>query len=161
MKLMQDLLEKQLQNLYNSEELILKVLPEMMHNATNKKLKKIIQTQITDTKTQKIRLEELSQYLKMKIINDDGKVIRGLVEDIRDLFADFPDGLLMDAGLISKLLHIQHFQISAYETGVLYAEALELKGVSKKLALTLDEAHEADEECSRFAKELILNKNRM
>ncbi|HEA29874.1 MAG TPA: DUF892 family protein [Leeuwenhoekiella sp.] len=159
MKIMRDLLEKQLQNLYNSESLILNALPEMLLYARDLRLLEIIKSFIKETYTQKVRLEKIGTYLNIKVDVEDGKIIRGLLEDINDLYAEFPKGILMDVGIVSKLQHVQHFQISAYETALLYTKDLNIEEVSVILEETLNEAYDADEDCSRYAKNLLLKRN--
>jgi ferritin-like metal-binding protein YciE len=63
MKIMRDLFEKQLQNLYNSELLILNALLEMLEHATDGKLADIINAYIKETGDQKERLVEISDFL--------------------------------------------------------------------------------------------------
>jgi len=157
MKIMRDLFEKQLQAVYNSEVLILGGLPEMLGYAGDESLRDIIKTQIKVTFDQKVRLEKIGKYLHVKLIENDGKIIRGLLDEISELYAEFPKGILMDVGIISKIQHVQHFQISAYETAMLYAKRLGLEEVEAVLEETLDEAYEADEECSSYAYNLLLN----
>jgi len=155
MKLVRDLFERQLQHLYTSEELILKALPEMLDYARDEGLCDIIKTQIRVTYEQKNRLKEIGKYLKFKIKVNDGKIIRGLLEEIHELYSEIPKGLLLDVAIISKILHIQHFQISAYETCMLYVKRLDLVEIEVILDKTLNEAYEADEECSGYAKYLL------
>ena len=155
-KLMIDLFERQLQNLYNSETLILKALPKMYKYATDEALLDIINAQINVTHKQKVRLEEIGRYLNIKVAIQDGNIIQGMLEDVAWLYEEIQKGNLMDAGLVSKLQNIQHFQISAYETAVLYAKNLHIREVSEKLTITLEEAYEADEYCSQFAQALLL-----
>jgi len=157
MKILRDLFEKQLQGVYNSEVLILNGLPEMLGNAYDESLRDIIKTQIKVTFDQKVRLEQIGQYLHVKYSINDGMIIRGLLDEISELYAEFSKGILMDIGIISKIQHVQHFQISAYETAMLYARKLGLDEVEAILEETLDEAYEADEECSFYAKNLVLN----
>lgn len=158
MKIMRDLFERQLQNLYNSEILILKVLPEMLEHVTDGKLKEIIKTYINETYDQKTRLEEIGDYLCIKYILDDSKIILGLLEEINDLYEEFPKSLLLDVGIIAKMQHIEHFQISAYETALLYAKTLKIDEVAEIIDKTLWEAYEADEHCSNYANNLMLHK---
>lgn len=157
MKIMMDLFEKQLQAVYNSEVLTLGGLPEMLGYAGDESLREIINTQIKVTVGQKLRLEKIGKYLHIKYIVDDGKMIKGLLDEMNELYKEFPKGLLMNVGIISKIQHIQHFQISAYETAMLYAKKLGLEEIVIILEMTLDEAYDADEECSSYAKRILLN----
>lgn len=106
---MRDLFERQLQFLYNSEVLILGGLPEMLDYASDDSLRDIIKSQIKVTFDQKVRLEQIGEYLRVKYVMSDGKIIRGLLEESNELYADYPRGILMDVGIISKIQHVQHF----------------------------------------------------
>ena len=158
MKILRDLLEKQLQNLYNSELLILKALAEMQEYVTDYELQDILLMYTRETHDQKVRLEEIGELLKSKIAVKDGNIIRGLLEDVRELYREFPKGLLMDMGIITKLMHITHFQISGYESALLFSKNLDIGEMSEKLEKTLDEAYEADEYCATYAKNVMLKK---
>lgn len=156
---MRDLFEKQLQHLYNSELLILNALPEMLEYVTDAELRNIINTYTLETYDQKQRLLEIGDYLHMRFKINNGKIILGLIEETRELYREFPKGFLMDMGIISKIQHVEHFQISAYETALLYARALDLPEVVGRLDETLWQAYEADELCSDYAKNLISDRN--
>ncbi|MGJ8593876.1 MAG: DUF892 family protein [Aquaticitalea sp.] len=156
-KLMLDLFEKNLQNLYNSEDLILKSFPKMLHHVTDETLKEVVEFYQVLTDAQKERLVEIGAYLKVKIAVSDGNIIRALIEDVTWLYNEFPKGLLMDVGIVSKLKHIQHFQISAYENAVLYAKHLKIREVTELLNKSLEEAYEGDEVCSYHANRLLKN----
>ncbi len=92
-------------------------------------------------------------------INDE-RIILGLIEETRELYSEFPKGFLMDVRIISKIRHMEHFQISAYETALLYAKALDIPEVVDRLDETWWEAYEADERCSDYAKDLMFDRNR-
>ncbi|WP_416441247.1 ferritin-like domain-containing protein [Leeuwenhoekiella sp. A16] len=159
MKIMLDLLEKQLQNLYNSELLILDALAEMLDYVTDTKLKEHIKNFAIETQEQKVRLEDIGELLHLKIAIKDGNIIRGLLMDTHELYSDFSKGFLMDVGIISKILQITHFQISGYETALLYIKNLDISEVQEKLEKTLEEAYEGDENYQNYAKTLLLTKN--
>lgn len=153
-KIMLDLFERNLQNLYNSEKLILKSLPQMSEYIVDEALKEVVKNFTDDTDRQKKRLENIGEFLNIKLAVKDGNIIRALLDDIQWLYNEFPKGVLMDIGIVSKLQHIQHFQISAYETALLYSKSLHIHEISKILDKTLEEAYEGDEFCSHHAKRL-------
>lgn len=150
-----DLFEKQLQNLYNAEVLILDAIPLMYDNATDQTLKTIINYYTEDTRRQKTRLEEIGDFLKIKIAITEGQIIKGLLADTMELYREFQKGLILDAGIISKLQNIAHFQISSYETAALITRHLGIKEVEQKLEQTLEEAYEAAEACGEYAANLL------
>src|SRR5680860_123141 len=160
MKIMRDLFENQLQHLYNSELLIVNALPEMLEYATDVELRDIIKTYTQETYDQKQRLLEIGEYLHMRFKLNDGKFVLGLIEESRELYQEFSKGFLMDVGIIAKIQHIEHFQISAYETALLYAGALDINEVANRLNETLWEAYEADERCGYYVKGLMFDSKR-
>lgn len=148
-------MERQLQNLYSSEALILVAFTEMLDHASDGGLRDIIEAHIAITHYQKVRLERIGEYLHLRMVINDGKIILGLLGEIHDLCGEFPKSALLDVGITAKIQHIQHFQISAYETAKLYAKNLDLVEIEVILDDTLDEAYGADEECSRHVKALL------
>lgn len=100
-------------------------------------------------------MEEIGDFLHIRFRTNNGKTILGLLEETRELYGEFPKGFLMDVGIIGKIRHVEHFQISSYETALLYARTLDISEVATKLDETLWEAYEADERCSGYAKKLM------
>ena len=160
MQMLHDLLEKQLRNLYAAETLILERLPEILNHASDKGLKDIINAIIEVTDQQRSRLKKIGDYLNFKVTVRDGKIIKGLLEEMKELFEEFSEGNLLDIAIISQLQHIQHFQISAYESTLLYTKTLLLEEISSILDDTIDEAYMANENCSRYMKLLLSRKKR-
>lgn len=96
----------------------------MLENATDERLKQVIENYIKETYDQKQRLEEIGEYLHIKFYLNDRKIIRGLLEEVKELYEEFPKGFLMYVGIIAIMQHVEHFQISAYESALLYARTL-------------------------------------
>ncbi|WP_179345855.1 DUF892 family protein [Winogradskyella ursingii] len=156
-KILLDLFEKKLQNLYNSEILIVNSIPKLMQHVRDEELKDAVNLYYGETYRQKERLTDIGNYLNIKVAVQDGNIIRALIEDVKWLYDEFAKGLLMDVGIVSKLRNIQHFQISAYETALLYSQHLKVDEVSDLFKQTLDEAYEGDEIYSYHAKRLLQN----
>lgn len=159
MKILRDLFERQFKHIYNSELLILDGLAAMSDFASDNKLKKFIRDYRNETGRQLKRLEEIALLLHFEYRIMDGKVIIGLLEETNELFENFSKGFLVDVAILGKLRQIEHFQISEYEIALLYANTLKIPEVADKINETLMESYEADECCSAFAEEFILNRD--
>lgn len=160
MKILQDLLEKQLQHLYIAESLILEELPGMLYYVSEENLLTLIQAHIQMTFNQKIRLEKIADYLRIKIDVKDGQMIKGLIDETHKLYDEFPRGMLLDIGIVSKLQLIQHFQIAGYEIVSLYLKSMKLTEVLPIIETTLDEAYSSDEDCSSYVKKSLSRRDK-
>ncbi|MEJ1222537.1 YciE/YciF ferroxidase family protein [Sediminicola sp. 1XM1-17] len=160
MKNLKELFEHQLKDLYSAESQLLKALPKMAKNATDKKLKEAFEGHLNETEEQKSRLEEVCKKLGIKPGGEKCKAMEGLIKEAEDFIEEAESDDVMDAGLIAEAQRVEHYEISGYGTAVRYAKELGHKDIAKILQTTLDEEYSADEKLDKLA-EGRLNKEAM
>lgn len=160
MKNLQELFEHQLKDLYNAESQLIKALPKMVKNASDKKLKEAFESHLTETKEHKSRLEEVCKKLGISPGGENCKAMEGLIKEAEGFIEEAESDDVMDAGLIAEAQRVEHYEISGYGTAVRYAKELGHKDIAKKLQTTLDEEYAADEKLDKLA-EGRLNKEAM
>jgi len=78
--------------------------------------------------------------------------IEALIEEGSELIKDQPDADLLDAGVISKVQHVEHYEMAGYGTVRTYARQLGLGNQAQLLQQTLDEEGETDHLLTELAE---------
>ena len=146
-----DLMIEQLRDLYDGELQQKKVLPKFKKEAESERLQDIIGAHIRDTKHQITRLEEIFSNLSEKPEGEHCKGMKGLIKEALQLIERSADPEVLDAGLITSLQHINHYEIAGYGTAIAYAKALGNHTLAANLLHSLREEKRSDEELSDLA----------
>ena len=78
--------------------------------------------------------------------------MEALIEEGSELIKEGPDPDVLDAGLISKAQHVEHYEIAGYGTVRTYARQLGLENQATLLQQTLDEEGETDHLLTELAE---------
>jgi ferritin-like metal-binding protein YciE len=152
MENLRDLYIDELKDLYSAEKQLLKALPKMAKNATNPELKKAFTNHLAQTETQVERLEQIFQSLEASPRGKKCVGMEGLIEEASELLEEDAVPDVLDAGLISKAQHVEHYEIAGYGTVRTYALTLGEPEHAQLLQQTLDEEEEADQLLSALAE---------
>ena len=133
-----------LRDLYSAEQQILKALPKLRAGATNPKVKDAFATHMTQTEEHVVRLEEIFVELDMSPKGKHCKGMEGLVAEGSDLLKEDAAPDVLDAGLISSVQHIEHYEMAGYGTARTYAQLLGFPKQAELLQQTLNEEQAAD-----------------
>ncbi len=155
LKNLEDLFHHHLKDVYSAEKQLIKALPKMVKNASNKDLKKAFEDHLEETKEHKKRLEEIGDDLGIKLSGETCEAMKGLIEEAEEFIKENPDLDVKDAGIIADAQRVEHYEISAYGTLVTYANGVGKKDAAKKLQKTLDEESAADKKLNKLAKDSI------
>jgi ferritin-like metal-binding protein YciE len=134
---LRELYVDELKDLYSAEGQILKALPRMIRAASNRQLKQALTEHERVTKRQVQRLE--------RIFKDMGESPR----------SEKPEPEVLDAGLISKAQHVEHYEIAGYGTVRTWAEQLGYDQHVELLQQTLDEEGQADKTLTQLAESTV------
>jgi ferritin-like metal-binding protein YciE len=134
----------ELKDLYNAEKQLLKALPKMARNATDPKLQKAFSDHLVQTEGQVDRLEQIFESLEESPRGKKCKGMEGLIEEAKELLEEDTEEEVLDAGLISKAQHVEHYEIAGYGTVRTYALTLGETDHAELLQETLEEEKEAD-----------------
>jgi ferritin-like metal-binding protein YciE len=141
---LRDLYVDELKDLYSAENQLVKALPRMAKAATHPELRRAFEVHLRQTEGQVKRLDRIFEELERSPRGKKCVGMEGLIEEAKELMKEKPDPEVLDAGLISKAQHVEHYEMAGYGTVRAYAEQL---GESRQAALlqqTLDEEGEAD-----------------
>jgi ferritin-like metal-binding protein YciE len=152
---LQALYVDELKDLYSAEKQILKALPKMIKAASHEELAATFSEHLRVTERQVQRLERIFADLDESPRGKKCVGMEGLIEEAQELLKEKPEPDVLDAGLISKAQHVEHYEIAGYGTVRTYAEQLGLTKHAELLQQTLDEEGEADKRLSALAENSI------
>jgi ferritin-like metal-binding protein YciE len=148
---LQELYVDELKDLYNAEQQILKALPQMVKAASHRELKRALTEHERVTRRQVKRLERIFRDLGEKPTGKKCVGMEGIIDEGKELIKEKPEAEVLDAGLIAKAQHVEHYEMAGYGTVRTYAQQLGFEEHARLLQETLDEEGEADKRLSALA----------
>jgi ferritin-like metal-binding protein YciE len=155
MKTLRDLYVDELKDLYSAEKQLIKALPKMAKATNDAQLEKAFTTHLRQTERQAQRLEEIFNELGESPRGKKCVGMEGLIEEGQELIKERPDPDVLDAGLISKAQHVEHYEIAGYGTVRTYARLLGFERQAQLLQETLDEEGETDKLLTQLAESSV------
>jgi ferritin-like metal-binding protein YciE len=155
MESLRELYVDELKDLYSAEKQLVKALPKMAKNASNPQLKQAFTNHLEETEGHVERLEEIFEMLGETNRGKKCKGMEGLIEEAKELLEEDADEDVLDAGLISKAQHVEHYEIAGYGTVRTYAQQLGLDDQADLLQETLDEEGKANELLTQIAESSV------
>lgn len=150
-----DLLLEQLKDLYDGEQQQLKILPELDKLADSFELQEIIEYHRKETERQLKRLEDIFRKLEEDPEGESCDGIKGLIKETMKLAERCKNPEVRDAGLITSLQHINHYEMAGYGTAIAYAKHLGRHDIGERLLETLREEKASDMGLSEIAENHI------
>jgi ferritin-like metal-binding protein YciE len=141
---LKDLYVEELKDLYSAEKQIVKALPKMIKAAKDPELKAAFKTHLRQTGEHAKRLEMICKELGVSPRGKKCVGMEGLLEEGSELIKEKPDEDVLDAGLISAVQHVEHYEMAGYGTVRTYARQLGYEEQAQVLQQTLDEEGETD-----------------
>jgi ferritin-like metal-binding protein YciE len=155
MNTLRDLYIDELKDLWSAEKQLVKALPRMAKAANDPELSKAFLTHLRQTEQQVRRLEQVFEDLGESPRGKKCIGMEGLIEEGQELIKERPDPDVLDAGLIAKAQHIEHYEIAGYGTVRTYAQLLGSDRQAQLLQQTLDEEGETDKLLTQLAESSI------
>jgi ferritin-like metal-binding protein YciE len=155
MQSLKELYLEELKDLYSAEKQLVKALPKMAKNATNSELKQAFTDHLQETEGHVERLEQIFEMLGESSPRKKCKGMEGLIEEAKELLEEDASEEVLDAGLISKAQHVEHYEMAGYGTVRTYARQLGLEDQAELLQETLDEEGKANELLTQIAESTV------
>ncbi len=143
-KELKDLFENSLKDIYWAEKALVKALPKMHKNATDKKLKEAIEAHLLETQIHVKRLEECFKSLKKRPQAKKCDAMQGLLDEGKSIMEETLAGSVRDAGIIAAAQKVEHYEIATYGTLAAYAKVLKENFCLKNFLATLGEEKKCD-----------------
>lgn len=148
---LQDLLEDSLKDIYWAEKALVKALPLMMKNATDKKLVNAIEKHLAETKVHVERLEDCFKALGKKAQAKKCDAMQGILDEGKSIIKETKPGAVRDVGIIAAAQKVEHYEIATYGTLAAFAKVLKEKKCLKNFMDTLGEEKKCDQLLSKIA----------
>jgi ferritin-like metal-binding protein YciE len=154
-KTMDDLFLHVLQDLYYTEQQIVKALPDMIEKATNRDLSAAFKTHLGETEKQVKRLEQAFETIGEKPKGTSCPAIDGIIKEANEIAGEVADKKVLDAALIAAAQAVEHYEITRYGTLIAWAEEIGKGSVVKLLTTTLNEEKAADKKLTGIAEKKV------
>jgi len=141
----------ELKDLYSAENQLLKALPRMAKAANHPQLKRAFQQHERQTREHVLRLERIFRTLGERPGGKKCHGMEGLIDEGKELIQERPHPDVLDAGLIAKAQHIEHYEIAGYGTVRTYARLMGREDEARVLQQTLDDEGETDKLLTNLA----------
>jgi ferritin-like metal-binding protein YciE len=149
---LQQLLSKELGDLYNAEQQIVAALPKMVEAAKSRELKRAFEDHLKLTQNHVRRLDQVFEMLGEKPHGKKCKGMEGLIKEADDAAKEPAAPMVTDAALIGAAQRVEHYEMAGYGCARTYARVLGEMDAAKLLQQTLDEEGEADQLLTRLAE---------
>jgi ferritin-like metal-binding protein YciE len=151
-----ELLIEELKDAYSAEKQALRCMQRALKKASAPALREGIELHIDQTQTQIERLEEAMEKLDSRPGRKVCEAMRGLVEEAQHSIEEHEKGPIMDLVIVAGMQRIEHYEISAYGTGIALADALGETEVSRLLTETLEEEKQTDAKLTEVTEQHIM-----
>ncbi len=148
-----DLVEHQIQDLYDAENQLIKTLPKIAEAASTKELKDSLKTHLAETEQQAKRLEQVAKSLGIEIEGEGCKGMEGLLDEGEEMLKNVDTGPLLDSAIIGACQKVEHYEIAGYGTLITHLEAMEKDDEAKILKDSIAEEEHADEKLTQIAED--------
>jgi len=150
-KTMDDLFLHALQDVYYAENQIIKALPTMIEQATNRDLGSTLRSHLEETKKQIERLDQVFQKLGKTPRGIDCPAIDGIIKEANEVAGETADKTVLDAAIVANAQAVEHYEIARYGTLIAWAEELGHDEVVRFLTTNLNEEKAANTKLNSVA----------
>src|ERR1700723_2867546 len=141
----------ELQDLYSSEQQLIKALPKMAKAANSEELRKGFEEHLEQTKEHASRIEKILGGLGEPVKGKKCKGMEGIVAEGAEVVSEDYEGAVMDAAIISAAQRVEHYEIAAYGSVHAFAILMGEDEAASILEKTLNEEKENDEKLNETA----------
>jgi ferritin-like metal-binding protein YciE len=150
-----ELFEDQLKDILWAEKELIKAIPKMISNTASDELIEALSEHLEETNDQITRLAKVFKMIDKKPSAVKCDAMEGLIAEASGIMEDCEKGPKCDAGIISAVQKIEHYEIATYGTLREFAETLGLRDAEKLLLEILDEEKAADQKLTDVAVRIV------
>jgi ferritin-like metal-binding protein YciE len=156
MKSLKDLFIENIRRAYDTEQRLVKALPNLRDAATSEELKHAFQSHFEETQEHVSRLDQIFDWFEEKAKAETCDAIKGILDDGKSVIDLRAEPALKDAALIAAAQEAEHFEIALYGTLRTWAVVLGRNDAMQALELNLEEEKAADALLTNIAGTLNL-----
>jgi ferritin-like metal-binding protein YciE len=148
---MEDLMLHGLQDIYYAEQQIIKALPQMIGQATNRDLAQGLKLHLEETNKQIERLDQVFKKLGQKPSGTDCPAIDGLIKESDETAGEVDDKSVLDAAIVANAQAVEHYEIASYGTLIAWAQQLGHDDIVRLLTTNVNEEKAANTKLNAIA----------
>lgn len=149
---LRELYVKELQDLYDAENQLIKALPKMAEASNSEELRSGFEEHLEQTKSHAQRLEQIFEKLGEDPKGEKCKGMEGLIKEGSKVIDEEMPEPVKDAALIAAAQRVEHYEIAGYGTVRTFAELLGEEDAVSLLEETLEEEKETDEKLTELSE---------
>lgn len=149
----QQMMIKDLQDLYQAESEHARQLPQLASEASNENLRMAFEEHAGETQQQIMRLQQILEMLG-ESPGGQGEVtpgVQGLASEAHKKAQEVQDPNSRDLALIAAAQKMEHYEIACYGTARVMARTAGMEEAARLLQTTLDEEEAADKRLTEIA----------
>jgi len=150
-----ELFEEHLKDIHWAEKALINAIPVMISKADSDYLILALTDHLKETNNHITRLAKVFDAINKKPSTVKCDAMEGLLAEAQEIMDESKKGPKCDAGIISALQKIEHYEIATYGTLREFAETLGLKDAEKLLIQTLEEEKAADQKLTDIAVKVV------
>jgi ferritin-like metal-binding protein YciE len=155
LKSLDDLLLKELRDLYSAEKEIIRALPKMIDASNSESLQNALTEHLHVTEEQAKRLESIFETLAASSRGPKCAAMEGLLKEGAEMIEEDAEPHVRDAGIIGAAQRVEHYEMAGYGVARTFAQLLGKGDIAQLLQQTLDEEREADVSLTQLAESEI------
>ncbi len=145
---------KELRDLYNAENQIVKALPKMIEAANSAELRAALSNHLEQTKGHVTRLERVFQLHNESPKGETCKGMEGILDEDKSILSHDENRGVRDAGIIAGAQKVEHYEMAGYGSVRSWAQQMGHTQAVELLQQTLDEEKQADAKLTQIAQTL-------
>ncbi|MEW6442410.1 MAG: ferritin-like domain-containing protein [bacterium] len=149
---LKDLYISELEDIYDAENRMMKVLPKLAKACSRDELKSVFHEQLDTTRRQQERLERIFGMLDRKPSKRKCDGIRGIIDESQEFLGNSADPRVLDAAIITSTQRLKHYEMCVYGCLRSFAQTLGFKDQADLLQETLDEEGDTDHRLTNIAE---------
>ena len=144
----------EIHDLYDAEQQILEVLPQMEMAAANEDLKTGFSHHLDETRQQVERLDQIAQELDFEVEGEGCEAMEGLIAEGEEMMEMESTPQVQDLALISAARRIEHYEAAGYDTARMLAEQMGHDNAADLLKDSQKEEEETDKALKAAAEKI-------
>lgn len=145
------LLHDQIRDLYDAERQYQLLIPRMIENATDSRLREHMEETDLATKDNETLLREVCERLRIEPHGVVCEAMEGLIRESGRSTDAFPDSATTDAAIIANAQRIAHYEIAGFGTASAFARCIDEKKAAALLRQMARNAGGRDRRLTRIA----------
>jgi ferritin-like metal-binding protein YciE len=142
----------ELEDMYSSENQIIKALPKLIKLTTTPELKDSLTKHLRETENHVTRIKKIFSILGKSPTEKKCEAMEGILQEGDTITQNKNKSPTLDAGIISACQKVEHYEIASYGTLRSFAKQLGLDSeVADLIQDTLDEEGAADKKLTKIA----------